>query len=175
MIRIWTDGACRGNPGPGGAGVFVVLEDGGRGAMAWSLGETTNNRAELEAVRLGLQQCAQWRRERVEVYTDSRNVIGWLTGEFRVKANRELVAAVREEMAFFKSVSFSWVPGHSGGWGNERADLLAQYGALGGSVEEWRATGKDWRNERGDGRGEIPAWLGRARMDAGVLTDCPGV
>ena len=140
MIYIWTDGACIGNPGPGGAGAFIVLEDGKRGALAQSLGETTNNRAELHAVKLALAVCRElgYTNDPMTIYTDSRNVIGWLTGAFRVKSNVELVRDIRSLMEGFLGLSFIWVPGHSGDPNNERADRLARYGATGGAIDEWR-------------------------------------
>ena len=54
MLKIYTDGAARGNPGPGGAGVVIVFPDGRRRRLSRPLGHTTNNRAELLAVRLAL-------------------------------------------------------------------------------------------------------------------------
>ena len=63
MIEVWTDGCSKGNPGPGGAGVVIVLPDGSTGRIGRPLGATTNNRAELLAVRLALEAVAAHRQE----------------------------------------------------------------------------------------------------------------
>ena len=94
MIHVWTDGCCKGNPGPGGAGVVIVLPDGAMGQIGRPLGTTTNNRAELLAVRIALEALAAHRQESMTIHTDSQNVIGWLTGAFRVNANGDLVREI---------------------------------------------------------------------------------
>ncbi len=133
-VEIHTDGACRGNPGPGGWG--AVLRYRGqlrelRGARA----ETTNNRMELEAAVEALK--ALKRSCLVDLYTDSsylRNGItqwlprwrskGWKTAAGKPVKNRDLWEAL-EQQSSRHQVSWHWVKGHSGDPGNERADRLA--------------------------------------------------
>ena len=138
QVDIWTDGACKGNPGPGGWGVLLRQ---GRHEKTLCGGEpqTTNNRMELLAVIQALK--ALKRRCTVVVHTDSQYVQkgmtewlpgwkrrGWLTADKKPVKNadlwQELEALVREH-----SLSWQWVRGHAGDPGNERADQLANQGA----------------------------------------------
>lgn len=136
-IRIYTDGACRGNPGPGGWGVLLVA--GEREKELWG-GEalTTNNRMELTAAIRGLE--ALKRRCRVDLYTDSqyvRNGIrewlqqwkkrGWKTADRKPVKNQDLWERL-DALATEHDVEWHWVRGHSGHDGNERADELANRG-----------------------------------------------
>ena len=137
MMHVWTDGCSKGNPGPGGAGVVIVLPDGGVGQIGRPLGVTTNNRAELLAVRIALEALAAHRQESMTIHTDSQNVIGWLTGAFRVNANVDLVREIQDCLRAFASVSFAKVRGHRGDPNNEAADRLAQRAAAGVTVTQW--------------------------------------
>jgi ribonuclease HI len=126
-----TDGACSGNPGPGGwAVVFsqggTVLDELRGGALA-----TTNNRMELTAVREALRQAPA--DVAVEVVTDSQNVIGWLSKGWK-RNDPEIVAICREidPLLAARKVTFRWVKGHNGDPLNERVDRLA-VAAIGGS------------------------------------------
>ena len=136
-IEAFTDGACRGNPGPGGWG--VVLRAGTR-VRELSGGEpmTTNNRMELQAAIEALAALKQ--RCRVAVYTDStyvRNGItqwlpawrarGWRTADRKPVKNQDLWT-VLSELAERHDVAWHWVKGHSGHPENERADELANLG-----------------------------------------------
>ena len=123
-LVVHTDGACSGNPGPGGwAAVFsldgtIVAERSG-GSPA-----TTNNRMELVAIReaLRLTQVGQ----SVQIVTDSQNAIGWLSGGWKRK-DAEIAALCREIDGLMaeRPCSFSHVLGHNGDAMNERADHLA--------------------------------------------------
>jgi ribonuclease HI len=138
QVDIWTDGACKGNPGPGGWGALLR-----QGAHEKTLyggeAQTTNNRMELLAVIQALK--ALKRRCNVVVHTDSQYVQkgmtewlpgwkrrGWLTADKKPVKNadlwQELDTLVREH-----SLSWRWVKGHAGDPGNERADQLANQGA----------------------------------------------
>ena len=136
-IRIYTDGACRGNPGPGGWGALLVA--GEREKELWG-GEplTTNNRMELTAAIRGLE--ALKRRCKVDVYTDSqyvRNGIrewlaqwkkrGWKTADKKPVKNQDLWERL-DELVTGHEIEWHWVKGHSGHDGNERADALANRG-----------------------------------------------
>ncbi len=140
MIQVWTDGCCKGNPGPGGAGVVIVLPDGSMGRIGRPLGATTNNRAELLAVRIALEALAAHSHESMTIHTDSQNVIGWLTDAFRVHANGDLVREIQDCLREFVSVSFVKVRGHSGDPNNEAADRLTQHAAAGVTFQEWGST-----------------------------------
>lgn len=134
-VEIFTDGSCRGNPGPGGWA--AVLRSGGH-EKEISGGElaTTNNRMELTAAIKGLE--ALKKRSRVTLYTDSRYVMdglqlwlprwkanGWKTSDKKPVKNAELWRAL-DEAAQRHDVVWRWVQGHSGHIENERADLLAR-------------------------------------------------
>jgi ribonuclease HI len=133
-VEIYADGACRGNPGPGGWG--VLLRAGRREKELWGAEpETTNNRMELRAVIEGL--AALKRRSRVRVYTDSQYVQkgisewihdwkrrGWRPAGRPPGKNAELWRAL-DELARAHEVEWHWVKGHAGHPENERADALA--------------------------------------------------
>jgi len=136
-VEVWTDGACRGNPGPGGWGVLLRS-----GAHERELcgGEpaTTNNRMELTAAIEALS--ALRRRCRVTLYTDSEYVRrgidewlvrwmaqGWRTAARKPVKNEDLWRRL-DELARQHEVSWRWVKGHSGHPENERADALANRG-----------------------------------------------
>jgi ribonuclease HI len=137
-ITIYTDGACKGNPGPGGWGAW--LRSGAHEKELWG-GErlTTNNRMELTAVIEALG--ALRKPSRVAVYTDSayvKNGItqwihgwkqrGWRTADKQPVKNIELWQKL-DALAEQHRVSWHWVKGHAGDPGNERADQLANRGA----------------------------------------------
>ena len=136
-VEIWTDGACKGNPGPGGWGALLVA--GGREKELWG-GEagTTNNRMELTAVIEALR--ALKRPCSVVLHVDSTYVmqgmsswiVGWKKNGWRTAAkqpvkNAELWRALDEEVSRHE-VRWVWVKGHAGDPGNERADQLANRG-----------------------------------------------
>lgn len=136
-VVIYTDGACKGNPGPGGWGAW--LKSGEHEKELWG-GEpkTTNNRMELTAVIQALASLK--RRCKVTVYTDSEYVKngittwihgwksrGWLTADKKPVKNVELWQRL-DALAREHEVTWRWVRGHVGDPGNERADELANRG-----------------------------------------------
>ena len=136
-VRIYTDGACRGNPGPGGWG--AVLRYGGTEKELYG-GEaaTTNNRMELTAVIRALQ--ALKRPCKVHVTTDSQYVIkgirewmpgwkrrGWKNASKKTVLNIDLWQQL-DKLVAVHEVDWEWVRGHSGHPENERADALANRG-----------------------------------------------
>jgi ribonuclease HI len=137
-ITIYTDGACKGNPGPGGWGAW--LKAGSRERELWG-GEklTTNNRMELTAVIEAL--AALKRTSRVELQTDSEYVRqgittwihnwkqrGWKTADKKPVKNIDLWQRL-DALASAHRIDWRWVKGHAGDPGNERADALANRGA----------------------------------------------
>lgn len=90
-LRLFTDGASRGNPGPAGLGVVIEDENGMRlrGLHRW-LGVTTNNEAEYRALIEGLKAVKEWKPDRLEVYLDSKLVVEQMNGAWKIKA-RELL------------------------------------------------------------------------------------
>ncbi|QDZ06516.1 ribonuclease HI [Sphingomonas panacisoli] len=133
-VEIATDGACKGNPGPGGWGVLIRM---GTREKELSGGEklTTNNRMELQAAIEGLN--ALKRPCRVTLSTDSRYVMdgltkwihgwrknGWRTSDKKPVKNAELWQALIDAAAPHR-VEWVWVKGHAGHPDNERADRLA--------------------------------------------------
>lgn len=136
-VEIYADGACKGNPGPGGWG--VLLRYGGREKTLYGgEAETTNNRMELTAVIEALR--ALKRASRVAVYTDSQYVQkgitawlpgwkrrGWKTSSGTPVKNRDLWQTL-DDLVSRHEVEWHWVRGHAGHAGNEEADRLANQG-----------------------------------------------
>jgi len=125
-IVAYTDGACSGNPGPAGSGMVVVFPDGSRREGYKFLGErATNNVAELTAIQMALETVTD-REAALEIRTDSGYSIGVLQKGWKAKANPELIATIKAELAQRKSTRLQYVPGHAGVALNERADELAR-------------------------------------------------
>jgi ribonuclease HI len=133
-VEVWTDGACRGNPGPGGWGV-LLRSAGHERELHGAEPQTTNNRMELTAAIMALESLK--RPCSVDIYTDSQYVRGgiteWLAGwkknGWRTSArqpvkNQDLWQAL-EAAAVRHEVRWHWVKGHSGHPENDRADALA--------------------------------------------------
>ena len=134
-IEIFTDGACSGNPGPGGWGALLRQGDRTR-EMSGGESQTTNNRMELMAVIEALN--ALKKPSAVTLHTDSRYVMdgatrwlkswqarGWKTADRQPVKNEDLWRALDDAMARHK-IDWRWVRGHSGHVENERADQLAR-------------------------------------------------
>lgn len=137
LVIIYADGACKGNPGPGGWGAWISL---GGHSKELCGGEpvTTNNRMELTAVIRALQ--ALKRACNVKVYTDSVYVQkgmtewidawkkrGWRTADKKPVKNDDLWQEL-DAIAKHHTIEWLWVKGHAGDAGNERADALANQG-----------------------------------------------
>lgn len=137
-VQIYTDGACSGNPGPGGFGAIVhwpqerVLELGGFEA------HTTNNRMEMTAVLMGLERVCQENHGGILVVTDSKYVIdgitqwihgwikrGWKNASRQPVKNRDLWEGLHHLVKKFEDVEWKHIEGHSGHPANERCDEIA--------------------------------------------------
>jgi ribonuclease HI len=125
-IVIHTDGACSGNPGPAGIGVFFERPDGEILEHSEFIGEGTNNIAELTAILRALEMLRpEEQAAHVLLYTDSAWSLGVLVGGWKAKANLELITAIKERMLTTPDVELLKVRGHAGNSGNEEADALA--------------------------------------------------
>ncbi len=120
-IVIHTDGACKGNPGPGGWGA-VIEQNGGQVKLSGSEPQTTNNRMEMTAVIKGLE--AVDASASVLISSDSTYVINTMTKGWKRKANHDLWEQL-DRLVGSRDVSWRWVRGHNGDRGNELADALA--------------------------------------------------
>lgn len=139
-IRVFTDGACRGNPGPAGAGALVELPGGRTGEGCRSLGRATNNRAELAAVDLALDLLDEAEvppDTSVALFSDSKYAHGVLMLNWKAKANTQQIHLLRERLALRTGLRFYWVAGHVGIAGNEQADTLANHGVAGRTEVHW--------------------------------------
>jgi ribonuclease HI len=138
VVEIYTDGACSGNPGPGGWGAVLRYRDHVKELHGGEPGRTTNNRMELMAAIQALESLT--RPVPVRLHTDStylrsgvtkwlagwkRN--GWTTAEKRPVKNADLWQRL-DAAARRHDVDWRWVKGHAGDPGNERADALANRG-----------------------------------------------
>jgi ribonuclease HI len=134
-IHIWTDGACSGNPGPGGWGALLKSGEHEK-ELSGGEAETTNNRMELMAAIEALN--ALKKASRVRLHTDSTYVKdgltqwihgwkrnGWKTAAKKPVKNKDLWQALDEACARHE-IEWVWVRGHAGDEGNERADALAR-------------------------------------------------
>ncbi len=122
-IKIYTDGASSGNPGPAGIGALLIYKD-NKKEISKSIGDATNNIAELTAIKVALQKLKR-NDLPVRIYSDSSYAIGVLTKEWKPKTNQNLVCQIKQMMMQFADLEFIKVKGHSGIKENEVADYLA--------------------------------------------------
>ena len=137
-VNIYTDGACRGNPGPGGWGVLLEYQGIEKELCGGTQESTTNNRMELLAAIRGIE--ALTKASDVYLYTDSTYVQkgitewitgwkkrNWMTAAKKPVKNKDLWVRLDEALASH-NVEWRWIKGHAGHPGNERADALANQG-----------------------------------------------
>jgi ribonuclease HI len=132
-LRLFTDGAARGNPGPAGIGV-VIEDDHGMRLQGRSgyIGTATNNQAEYRALIEGLRTAAAWKPDRLEVFLDSRLVVEQVNGRFKIKEKtlQDLCREAQEQLRTFPEVVVTHVEREK----NRGADGLAHRG-----IDEWKA------------------------------------
>ncbi|HTW01653.1 MAG TPA: ribonuclease HI [Streptosporangiaceae bacterium] len=137
-VDIYTDGACSGNPGPGGWGAVLYYRGHEKDLHGGDAGPTTNNRMELMAAIQALESLT--RHVPVRLHTDStylRNGVskwlprwkqnGWKTADKKPVKNADLWQRLENAMEHY-DIDWRWVKGHAGNVGNERADALANRG-----------------------------------------------
>ncbi len=137
IIKIYTDGACRGNPGPGGWGA-LILKDNEEIKLNGGQNDTTNNQMELTAVIKALDFFSE--STEIEIFTDSKYVLdgiteyikkwkvnGWKTASKKPVKNSDLWKQL-DVLNAQHSVRWNWVKGHSGHRENDIADELANLG-----------------------------------------------
>jgi len=137
MINIYTDGACKGNPGPGGWGALIISND-SKNEIFGGEANTTNNRMEILAVIMALKAINT--NNEITVFTDSTyvqkgisewiskwKINGWRTSNKKEVKNKDLWLQLEVLTAKFK-INWVWVKGHSGHLENDRADYLANLG-----------------------------------------------
>ena len=136
-INIYTDGACKGNPGPGGWGALIVLED-EQIELSGGKKETTNNQMELMAVIKSLEHfdnkidaiiypASKYVMDGITNYIKRWKINGWKNESKKPVKNSELWKSL-DSLNSFHNIQWNWVKGHSGHPGNEKADALANLG-----------------------------------------------
>lgn len=137
QVTIYTDGACRGNPGPGGWGALLIYGDSEKELFGGEA-HTTNNRMELLAAiealgalkqhcRVDLHTDSQYLRQGITGWINNWKKNGWKTASKKPVKNADLWRALDESIGSHE-VHWHWVKGHAGDPGNERADQLANRG-----------------------------------------------
>ncbi|MEM1659413.1 MAG: ribonuclease HI family protein [Candidatus Jordarchaeales archaeon] len=134
MVKVFVDGASRGNPGPAGIG-FVIIDSGGRilERRGRYVGVATNNQAEYLALIEALEACIKAGASRVEVFSDSELLVKQMKGEYRVR-NPHLIALhrkARELEKLFNDVTYHHIPREA----NLQADKLANEAIDRGALE----------------------------------------
>ena len=136
-IEVFTDGACRGNPGPGGWGVLLII-DGKESSLFGGEKDTTNNRMELTAAikalevfkqesKLSLTTDSTYVKDGITKWLDNQKVKNWVTASKKPVKNKDLWIKLDQLNARHK-VSWKWVKAHVGHRENEIADMLANKG-----------------------------------------------
>jgi ribonuclease HI len=138
-IKIYTDGACSGNPGKGGWGALIQENDNEKKLSGSEL-NTTNNRMELTAVIRALEHYDE--AKEIEVFTDSKYVMqgitewikNWKTNHWKTSQKKDVknkdLWVLLDSVSAKHDIKWSWVKGHAGDYGNEIADKLATQAIL---------------------------------------------
>jgi len=136
-IIIYTDGACKGNPGIGGWGAVIKFSNNFEKRIYGYSNETTNNRMELTAAIMSLNILDE--KSKVILYTDSKYlmdginqwILKWKKNSWKTSNNKEVknmdLWKKIDELNSYHVVEWNWVKGHSGNYGNDQADELANF------------------------------------------------
>lgn len=154
ITQIYTDGACSGNPGPGGWGTIIYFQNNGIHELGGGNPQTTNNRMEMQAAIAGLEFLLNTSQTApVSLHTDSEYVLkgitqwiqgwkkrGWKNASKKPVLNRDLWEILdnlhqRANQQLEQPISWIYVRGHSGNIGNERCDTIARAFASGHAVQ----------------------------------------
>lgn len=142
-IIIYTDGACRNNPGKGGAAAIMIFGD-KRKELSKGFKFTTNNRMELLSVIMALKELKR-KDIPITIYTDSQYVCnpfnknwikGWIDRDFKNLKNIDLWREAIDIHSTFKSIKFIWVKGHASNVENNNCDILAVKAAMSNNLED---------------------------------------
>lgn len=139
-LHLYTDGACSGNPGPGGWGAVIITPDGPIELFGGE-SETTNNRMEMMAAVKAIEACIN-KADKLHIHTDSSylkdgmtswvkkwQINGWKTASGQAVKNQDLwESLIKFDNQF--SIKWHWIRGHAGDPHNERADFLARHGVM---------------------------------------------
>jgi len=136
MIKIYTDGACSGNPGVGGWGTVIINKNGKKAELSGGKNQTTNNQMELMATIKALEYFKT--KQDITIYTDSKyvkdgisswinkwKINGWRTANKKPVKNKELWIKLDKQIQIH-NISWQWIKGHAGNNYNELADELAR-------------------------------------------------
>ena len=145
MVEIYTDGACKGNPGPGGWGAILHYESNAE-EISGSESDTTNNRMELTAairaleslkasIEVHLHTDSMYMRDGITKWIHNWKNNGWQTKDRKPVKNIDLWRAL-DSLCQQYTVNWHWVKGHNGHPGNERADMLARNALIGAMIGE---------------------------------------
>ena len=137
MVNIYSDGACKGNPGPGGWGALIIEGD-NKNEIFGGEANTTNNRMEILAVIMALKAIntiseitvftdSTYVQKGISEWIDKWKINGWKTSNKKEVKNKDLWLQLEVLTAKFK-INWVWVKGHSGHLENDRADYLANLG-----------------------------------------------
>lgn len=152
--RIYTDGACSGNPGPGGWGTLIYFDNGEVHELGGAAAQTTNNRMEMQAAIAGLEFLLKTQQTApVSLYTDSEYVLkgitqwiqgwkkrGWVNSAKKPVLNRDLweildTLALQVNQQLERPLQWIYVRGHAGDVGNERCDAIARAFSVGRVIQ----------------------------------------
>ncbi|HEY9763845.1 MAG TPA: ribonuclease HI [Trichocoleus sp.] len=152
--RIYTDGACSGNPGPGGWGTLIYFDNGEVHELGGAAAQTTNNRMEMQAAIAGLEFLLKTQQTTpVSLHTDSEYVLkgitewikgwkkrGWVNSAKKPVLNRDLweildTLTLQANQQLERPLKWIYVRGHAGDVGNERCDAIARAFAVGRAIQ----------------------------------------
>ncbi len=158
VVTVFTDGACSGNPGPGGWGTVIIYRDGQVVELGGGHPSTTNNRMEMLAVIEGLRKLSK-DKERIQFFTDSLYVLrgitqwcwgwqrnSWRTAEGQEVSNKDLWIEMIElvQQIGRKNIDWHYCRGHQGTPGNERCDEISVAFSQGGKPRLFRGSVDDY-------------------------------